>query len=94
MTAKFEMDLSVMSWKSVAIAKNHEIERRKIVHVAGVAKAVLTKSLNADRQKEVARTMEEEKDKKSPLDKLKIALFDNLVANVKGINALNQESVN
>jgi hypothetical protein len=90
MTAKFEMDLSVMSWKSVAIAKNHEIERRKIVHVAGVAKAVLTKSLNADRQKEVARTMEEEKDKKSPLDKLKIALFDNLVANVKGINALNQ----
>jgi hypothetical protein len=90
MPAKFEMDLSVMSSKSVAIARKFEMERKKIVKTAGVAKAVLIKSVNADKQKEAARTMEEEKDKKSPLDKLKIALFDNLVSNVKAINALNQ----
>ena len=89
-TAKFEMDLSVMSSKSVATMKNYEAERKRMIHSAAVTKGVLKKSVNAERHKELAKSLVEEVDKKSPSEKLKIALFDNLVLNVKVINSFNQ----
>lgn len=48
-TAKYEMDLAVRSTESEAMINNYEKEIKKIVHIAGIAKGVKTKSSNSER---------------------------------------------
>jgi hypothetical protein len=79
-----EVNRKADAYESLITSKNKEYRKG-----ASVAKMQLTKNLNKHQKNEknekelVVTTM-------SPLDKIKIALFDNLVSNVKAINALNQ----